>query len=135
MKIPKGKLRAIKAQMKLKIEEGEIDARESSSLVWTSTDKPEKKRKVRRNLKTQVYDNGGLTKRVRSFNFAEGDLVEVHRVEWNMRGVKKGDIGMVMRTSHNGERVDLQIGPNMITVPGGSLRPLGDDEYEDADDE
>jgi hypothetical protein len=133
MKLPKGKLRAIRQQIKEKVEEGEIDARESRSLEWTG-DKPEKKRTIRRSIKSQVLAQGHVSRRSRTFAFEEGDLVEIHNVPHSLRrDVKRGDIAMVISTLGGGERVTIQIGAHIASVGGTALRPLPD--YEEEDDE
>ena len=132
MKLPKNKLRAIRAQMKEKIEEGEIEARESTGIEWTG-ERPEKKRTIQRSARSMARISDNRPTRSRSFAFAEGDLVEIYRVGWGLKGVKKGDVGMVISSEYNGERVTLQVGPHLVTVGGGSLRPLPD--YDEEDDE
>jgi len=133
MKLPKGKLASIRRQMKEKVEEGELEARENTGVEWTG-ERPEKKRSIKRNAKAQARCSDYRPTRSRSFTFEAGDLVEVHSVQWNMRSVKKGDVGMVISVEFNGERITLQVGPHLVTVPGASLRPLPDYDDEEPDE-
>ena len=133
MKLPKGKLAEIRRQLAEKVEEGEVEARESTGVEWVG-DRPERKRSIKRNAKAQARCSDYRPTRSRAFAFVEGDLVEVHTVQWNMRSVKKGDVGMVISSEFNGEQVTLQIGPHLVIVPGASLRPLPDYDDEEEDE-
>ncbi len=131
MKIPKGKLRELRRQMKEKVAEGEIEAVPQRTREFVDgAERPERKSSVRRNLRAQVRAGGHSTQRKRSFAYGDGDLVEVHTVPWQVRrDVKKGDIAMVITSSFNGERVTAQVGAHIVTFMGTQLRPLP--EYED----
>ncbi|MAW30260.1 MAG: hypothetical protein CMP98_15795 [Gammaproteobacteria bacterium] len=131
MKIPKGKLRELRRQMKEKVAEGEIEAVPTRTREFVDgAERPERKTSVRRNLRAQVRAGGHNTQRKRSFAYGDGDLVEVHTVPWQVRrDVKKGDIAMVITSSFNGERVTAQVGAHIVTFMGTQLRPLP--EYED----
>ena len=133
MKLPKGKLADIRRQLKEKVEEGEIEAGPTRTREWTG-EKPEKKRAIRRSIKSQVRAAGHAPRRSRIFAFEEGDLVEIHNVPYSLRrDVKRGDVAMVISTLGGGERVTIQIGAHIAAVNGTALRPLPD--YEEEDDE
>ena len=133
MKLPKGKLAEIRRQRREKVEEGEIEEGPSRTREWTG-ERPEKKRTIRRSIKSQVRAGGHVPRRSRTFAFEEGDLVEIHNVPYNLRrDVKRGDVAMVISTLGGGERVTIQIGAHIAAVSGTALRPLPD--YEEEDDE
>ena len=131
MKIPKGKLRSIKRQVKERVAEGEIEAVPQRTREFVDgAERPERKSSVRRSARAQARISGHRTQRTRSFSYQDGDLVEVHTVPWQVRrDVKKGDIAMVITSSFNGERVTAQCGAHIVTFMGTQLRPLP--EYED----
>lgn len=133
MKLPKGKLRELRRQMKEKVAEGEIEAVPQRTREFVDgAERPERKSSVRRNLRAQVRAGGHNTRRKRSFAYGDGDLVEVHTVPWRVqRDIKKGDIAMVITSSFNGERVTAQCGAHIVDFLGTQLRPLQDDDYED----
>jgi ribosomal protein L21E len=132
MKIPKGKLRSIKMQMKEKVAEGEIEET-NRSREWTG-ERPEKKRTIKRSLRAQVRASGNRPSRSRTFAFEEGDLVEIHNVPHALRkDVRRGDVGMVVSSAFNGERITIQIGPHIAIVNGTALRPLPD--YDEEEEE
>jgi hypothetical protein len=131
MKLPKGKLRSIRQQVKEKVEEGDVEKVERTR-EWTG-EKPEKKRSIKRDIRNQVRSNGGgRVHRTRSFSFKEGDLVELWNVPHALRkDVKRGDVGMVIASAHNGERITIQIGVHIANINGTALRPLPEMEEDD----
>ncbi len=133
MKIPKGKLRAAKLQMKERAAEGEIEEVPRRQREWTG-ERPEKKRTIQRSARTQARVSGHRPTKCRRFAFEEGDLVEVWNVPWALRkDVKRGDVAMVVSSAFNGERITIQIGAHIANVNGTALRPLPD--YEEEEDE
>ncbi len=135
MKLPKGKLRSIRQQLKEKVEEGEID-RPQRTREWTG-ERPEKKRTIKRSLRTQARVSGHRPTKSRTFAFEEGDLVEIWNVPYALRkDVKRGDVAMIVSSDFGGERITIQIGAHIAVVNGTALRPLpGWDEEEEEDDE
>ena len=128
-------LRAARAQIRKAREEGEIEQPTPKKIVYAEgVETPSKKRTLKRSARVQVRANGGGIKRVRSYPFGEGDLVQIHKVPWAARGARKGDIGMVLEVM-GGQRFFIQVGAQTAWVNGSDLRPLPkmeeDDEYRD----
>lgn len=130
MKLPKGKLRELRQQLKEKVEEGEVEQTKRTR-EWTG-EKPEKKRTIKRDIKNQVRANGDRPVKTRTFSFEEGDLVELWNVPYSLsKDVKRGDVGMVISSALSGERITIQIGVHIAYINGTALRPLPDMEEED----
>jgi hypothetical protein len=133
MKVPKGKLADARRQMKEKIAEGEIEASpQRGKREWVpGLERPVSKRKVEHAVRSQARYHEDRVKRTRSFGWGDGDLVEIHQVPWRHRqSALKGDIGMILTSSYNGERVTVQVGASIIEFMGTQLRPLPTDDEE-----
>ena len=133
MKVPKGKLRAIKRQMKERAAEGEIEEVPRRQREWTG-ERPEKKRTLQRSARTQARVSGHRPTKSRTFAYEAGDLVEIWNVPYALRkDVKRGDVAMIVSSDFGGERITIQIGAHIAYVNGTALRPLPD--YDEEEDE
>ena len=131
MKLPHKLRRQLLAQKKEKVAEGELEE-VTRKREWTGVEKPEKKRTLKRSLRSQARASGNLSKRYREFPYNVGDLVEFKRVPWGARGVTTGSFGIVVETIGSGERVDVQVGSQVISCRGVDLRmPWEDEEGEE----
>ena len=131
MKLPHNLRRQLLAQKKEKIAEGELEETKRTR-EWSGVEKPTKKRTLKRSLRSQARASGNLNKRYREFPYSVGDLVEFKRVPWGARGVTTGSFGIVVETIGSGERVDVQVGSQVISCRGVDLRmPWDDDEGEE----
>tara|TARA_B100000214_G_scaffold161094_1_gene115559 strand:- start:5 stop:400 length:396 start_codon:yes stop_codon:yes gene_type:complete len=131
MKLPHKLRRQLLAQKKEKVAEGELEET-TRKREWTGAEKPEKKRTLKRSLRSQARASGNLSKRYREFPYNVGDLVEFKRVPWGARGVTTGSFGIVVETIGSGERVEVQVGSQVISCRGVDLRmPWEDEEGEE----
>ena len=131
MKLPHNLRRQLLAQKKEKIAEGELEETKRTR-EWSGVEKPEKKRTLKRSLRSQARASGNLNKRYREFPYSVGDLVEFKRVPWGVLGVTTGSFGIVVETIGSGERVDVQVGSQVISCRGVDLRmPWEDEEGEE----
>ena len=131
MKLPRNLKRQLIAQKKEKVAEGELEET-TRTREWTGAERPEKKRTLKRSLRSQARASGNLDKRYRVFPYNVGDLVEFKRVPWGARGVTTGSFGIVVETIGSGERVDVQVGSQVISCRGVDLRmPWEDEEGEE----
>ena len=101
MKLPHKLRRQLLAQKKEKVAEGELEET-TRKREWTGVEKPEKKRTLKRSLRSQARASGNLSKRYREFPYSVGDLVEFKRVPWGARGVTTGSFGIVVETIGSG---------------------------------
>lgn len=127
MKLPHKLRRQLLAQKKEKVLEGELEET-TRTREWSGVEKPEKKRTLKRSLRSQARASGNLNKRFREFPYNVGDLVEFKRVPWGARGVTTGSFGIVVETIGSGERVDVQVGSQVISCRGVDLRMPWEDE-------
>ena len=131
MKLPHILRLLLLAQKKDKVAEGELEETKRTR-EWTGVEKPTKKRTLKRNLRSQARASGSLNKRYREFPYSVGALVEFKRVPWGARGVTTGSFGIVVETIGSGERVDVQVGSQVISCRGVDLRmPWEDEEGEE----
>ena len=131
MKLPHNLRRQLLAQKKEKIAEGELEETKRTR-EWSGVEKPTKKRTLKRSLRSQARASGNLNKRYREFPYSVGDLVEFKRVPWGVLGVTTGSFGIVVETIGSGERVDVQVGSQVISCRGVDLRmPWEDEEGEE----
>ena len=131
MKLPHKLRRQLLAQKKEKLAEGEIEET-TRTREWTGAEKPEKKRTLKRSLRSQARASGNQDRRYRVFPYNVGDLVEFKRVPWGARGVTTGSFGIVVETVGSGERVDVQVGSQIVSCRGVDLRmPWEDEEGEE----
>lgn len=131
MKLPHKLRRQLLAQKKEKVAEGELEE-VTRKREWTGAEKPEKKRTLKRSLHAQARASGNLSKRYREFPYSVGDLVEFKRPPWGARGVTTGSFGIVVETIGSGERVEVQVGSQVISCRGVDLRmPWEDEEGEE----
>ena len=123
MKLPHNLRRQLLAQKKEKIAEGELEETKRTR-EWSGVEKPTKKRTLKRSLRSQARASGNLN--------SVGDLVEFKRVPWGVLGVTTGSFGIVVETIGSGERVDVQVGSQVISCRGVDLRmPWEDEEGEE----
>tara|TARA_B100000700_G_scaffold312172_1_gene395386 strand:- start:3926 stop:4324 length:399 start_codon:yes stop_codon:yes gene_type:complete len=129
-KIPRNLLRTIKAQKKALEAEGEIEVTERKLEMTEGYDPAAAKERRSQRRSAKAYARMQGPRKVRTFPYQEGDLVEIKRVPWNARGVTTGSFGIVLETLGGGERVTIQVGNQVISMPGVDLRMPWEDEEE-----
>lgn len=129
-KIPRNLLRTIKAQKKALEAEGEIEVTERKLEMTEGYDPAAAKERRSQRRSAKAYARMQGPRKVRTFPYQEGDLVEIKRVPWNSRGVTTGSFGIVLETLGGGERVTIQVGNQVISMPGVDLRMPWEDEEE-----
>jgi len=134
-KLPRHLLRNIRAQKAQRVAEGEIEVVERKFERADGVETGNSgKRALTRSARRQARQSEHRIKKVRTFPYECGDLVEIVRPAYDDKGfivLSKGDYGMIIEVFANGEWCSVQVGPNIVKCKGTHLRMPWDDEDDD----